>query len=321
MAAHSDRPRGAAGVILEPLDRRFEADQLTYDHVVVRLDRRLGVAEITVHGPATAPPRDPAEVRSAGAACWPLALARQLDDAILHLRTNEPELGTWVLRSRGASAWVAAADDLLIRHRDDWLIREISLYLGRVLKRLDVTSRSLIALIEPGSCFAGTLLELALAADRSFMMDGPWGGDAPPTVRLTEMNFGPLAMCNGLSRLASRFLDAPEQVERTKAAIGKDLDAAVTDRLGLVTFIPDGIDWDPEVRIAIEERASYSPDALTGMEANLRFAGPETMESKIFARLSALQNWIFQRPNAVGERGALALYGTGQKPLFKRNRV
>jgi benzoyl-CoA-dihydrodiol lyase len=321
LAQKSDRPSGASGILLDPIERRSEADRLDYDHVRVRLDRRLGVAEITILGPRSEPPQELEDIQSAGASFWPLALARQLDDAILHLRTNEPDLGTWVLRSTGDMDLAAAADETLLRHRNDWLVREITLYLRRAFKRLDVTSRSLIALIEPESCFAGTLLELVLAADRSFMMQGTSDQKTRALLRLTGMNLGSLAMCNGLSRLATRFFDAPERVDAAHAEIGRDLDAAAADRLGLVTFTPDEIDWEDEVRIAIEERASYSPDALTGMEANLRFAGPETMESKIFARLSAWQNWIFQRPNAVGERGALALYGTGQKPRFKKGRV
>jgi benzoyl-CoA-dihydrodiol lyase len=323
LAARSDRPRDGEGVRLEPLARRFDADAVTYDHVGVTLDRRLGVATLTIHGPGAEPPRDLAAIHQAGAGFWPLALARQLEDAILHLRTNEPAIGTWVLRSRGGAAFVAAVDAALLEHRGDWLVREISLYLKRVLKRLDVTSRSLIALVEPESCFAGTLLELVLAADRSFMLAGPRSDGDPATaaLRLTGMNFGPLAMGNDLTRLAVRFLGAPARVDEARAAMSGDLDAAAADRLGLVTFTPDEIDWDDEVRIAIEERASYSPDALTGLEANLRFAGPETIETKIFARLSLWQNWIFQRPNAVGERGALSLYGTGQKAAIDPDRV
>ena len=322
LAARSDRPREAVGVRLEPLERHFEPDAVAYKHVRVKLDRRLGIATLMVRGPRAAPPGDLAAIHAAGAGCWPLALARQLEDAILHLRTNEPSIGTWVLRSRGSAAHVAAFDAALLQHRDDWLVREIVLYLKRVLKRLDVTPRSLIALIEPESCFSGTLLELVLAADRSFMLAGLRGDD--PTVaalRLTGMNFGPLPMGNDLSRLAVRFLGTPERVEEAEAAIGRTLDAAAADRLGLVTFTPDEIDWDDEVRIAIEERASFSPDALSGLEANLRFAGPETVETKIFARLSLWQNWIFQRPNAVGERGALKLYGTGQKAAYDPDRV
>ena len=323
LAASSDRPKGAKGVTLAPLNRRFEADGITYDHIGVAIERKRGVAEITLHGPRAEPPKDLAEIHRAGCAFWPLALARELDDVVLHLRTNEPNIGTWVLKSRGSADLVAAADAALLMHAGDWLVREITLFLKRVLKRLDVTARSLIALVEPGSCFAGSLFEVVLAADRSFMLDGTFeGSNLPaPAIRLTPMNFGPLPMCNDLTRLAVRFLGEPERLDGAKAETGRDLDAGRAEELGLVTFIPDDIDWEDEVRVALEERASFSPDSLTGMEANLRFAGPETMESKIFARLSAWQNWIFQRPNAVGEAGALRLYGTGQQAQFNKTRV
>ena len=248
-------------------------------------------------------------------------MARALDDAILHLRANRPEIGTWIFRSQGDGELVMAYDAVLEAHAGDWLAREITLFLKRVLKRLDVTSRSLIALIEPDSCFAGTLFELVLAADRSYMVDGDLGGRPAPSLWLGEMNFGAHAMANGLSRLETRFLDAPEKLAAARAAMGRPLNAQAADALGLVTFIPDDIDWDDEVRLAIEERASFSPDALTGMEANLRFAGPETLETKIFARLSAWQNWIFQRPNAAGEDGALKRYGSGQRAAFDKTRV
>ncbi len=252
-----------------------------------------------------------------------MALARELDDAIVHLRLNEGQLGTWVFRSEGDGALVAAYDKALEDNADNWLVREIVLYLKRTLKRVDVSARSLIALVEPGSCFTGTLLELVLVADRSYMLEGTLeGSNLPaPSVRATGMNFGPYPMCNGLTRIATRLLGEPEKVEALKGEIGKELEAADADELGLVTFIPDDIDWDDEVRLAIEERASFSPDGLTGMEANLRFAGPETMETKIFGRLSAWQNWIFQRPNAVGPDGALKLYGTGQRSQFDKKRV
>ncbi|MDH3593869.1 MAG: 2,3-epoxybenzoyl-CoA dihydrolase [Rhodospirillales bacterium] len=322
-AERSDRPSDAKGIELTPLGRQITADGITYDNVAVQLDREGRVARINVAGPSEAPPRDVGAIHAEGAAFWPLALARELDDAILHLRTNEPELGTWVLSTSGETEMVAAADEALVANAEDWLIREITLYLKRVLKRLDVTSRSLIALIEPGSCFTGTLLELALAADRSYMLDGVLDGDnrPPATVRATGMNFGPLPMCNDLTRLESRFLNDPDRVEELRAEIGKDLDATAADELGLVTFIPDDIDWEDEVRIAIEERSSFSPDSLTGMEASLRFAGPETLESKIFGRLTAWQNWIFQRPNAVSEEGALKRFGTGLKASFDVKRV
>ena len=322
-AERSDRPSDAKGIELTPLGRQITADGITYDNVAVQLDREGRVARINVAGPSEAPPRDVGAIHAEGAAFWPLALARELDDAILHLRTNEPELGTWVLSTSGETEMVAAADEALVANAEDWLIREITLYLKRVLKRLDVTSRSLIALIEPGSCFTGTLLELALAADRSYMLDGVLDGDnrPPATVRATGMNFGPLPMCNDLTRLESRFLNDPDRVEELRAEIGKDLDATAADELGLVTFIPDDIDWEDEVRIAIEERSSFSPDSLTGMEASLRFAAPETLESKIFGRLTAWQNWIFQRPNAVSEEGALKRFGTGLKASFDVKRV
>ncbi len=323
LAARTDRPAGARGITLAPLERRIEGDRVAYAHVTCVIDRGRGVAEITVAAPGTPPPADPAGIHAAGARFWPLAVARELDDLILHLRTNEDEIGLWVLRTTGAVDLVEAHDRALSQHEADWLVREIRLYWRRTLKRLDVSSRSIFALIEPGSCFAGTLLELALAADRTFMLDGERQGDArpPATVRLTGMNFGPYPTVNGLTRLASRFLDEPGRVDDLKGRIGEDLDAAAASEAGLVTFTPDDIDWEDEVRIAIEERAAFSPDALTGMEASLRFGGPETLESKIFARLSAWQNWIFQRPNAVGPKGALKVYGTGERGDFDRRRV
>jgi benzoyl-CoA-dihydrodiol lyase len=323
LAARSDRPADARGVALAPLERTLEGDTIRYRHVTCRLDRDRGRAENTGGAPAGAAPCDVAAVHAQGAAFWPLALARELDDLILHLRTNEDGIGVWVLKTAGGADEVAAYDRLLAEHAGDWLVREVRLYLRRVFKRLDVTSRSLFALIEPGSCFAGTLLELALAADRSYMLDGAFEGDhrPPPTVRLTELNFGAYPMPNGLSRLASRCLGDPARLDQLKRRIGEDLDAAAAAAAGLVTFTPDDIDWEDEVRLALEARAAFSPDALTGMEASLRFAGPETMESKIFARLSAWQNWIFQRPNAVGPKGGLSVYGTGQRPEFDKRRV
>ena len=323
-AAQSKRPTGGAkGIELTPLHRDIGADGITYDNVSVSFDRTMRAATITVNAPKEAPPSDPAAIHAQGAAFWPLAVARELDDLILHLRFNEPDLGTWILSTSGAPDMVAAADESLLANQEDWLVREITLYLKRTFKRIDVSSRSLVALIRPGSCFTGTLLELALAADRSYMLDGTFeGGNLPPAVvRPTGMNFGPLPMCNGLTRLDSRFLADPSHVETVKAETGNDLDAKVADALGLVTFTPDDIDWEDEVRIAIEERASFSPDALTGMEASLRFAGPETLETKIFGRLTAWQNWIFQRPNATGEEGALKLYGTGHQAKFDTKRV
>jgi benzoyl-CoA-dihydrodiol lyase len=323
LAARTDRPAGARGIGLVPLERRIEGDRVEYAHVTCAIDRGPGVAEIAVAAPTTPPPADLSGIHAAGAAFWPLAVARELDDLILHLRANEEEIGLWVLRTTGSADLVEAHDRALAQHEADWLVREIRLYWKRTLKRLDVSSRSIFALIEPGSCFAGTLLELALAADRAFMLDGAREGDArpPAAVRLTRMNFGPYPTVNGLTRLESRFLDEPGRVDDLKGRIGEDLDAAASAEAGLVTFTPDDIDWEDEVRIAIEERAAFSPDALTGMEASLRFGGPETLESKIFARLSAWQNWIFQRPNAVGPKGALKRYGTGERGDFDRRRV
>ncbi|HYE92727.1 MAG TPA: 2,3-epoxybenzoyl-CoA dihydrolase, partial [Terriglobales bacterium] len=322
-AAKSDRPKDARGIALTPLERTGDRDRLRYPHVTCAIDRARGLAEITVSGPEAPPPADAAGVAAQGAAYWPLAVARALDDLILHLRTNEEEIGLWVVKTQGDPERVDAYDTRLADHASDWLVREVRLYLRRVFKRLDVSSRSIFAIVEPGSCFTGTLLELLLAADRSYMLDGTREGDArpAPTLRLTAMNFGPYPMVNGLTRLASRFLAEPSRVDDLKRRIGEDLDAAAASDAGLVTFTPDDIDWEDEVRLALEERAAFSPDALTGMEASLRFAGPETLESKIFSRLSAWQNWIFQRPNAVGAKGALQVYGTGQRGEFDRRRV
>src|SRR6266850_3137898 len=323
LAARSDRPTSAPGIALTPLQRTIEGERITYGSVGCSVDRSRGVAEITVQGPAASPPISLEAIHAAGAQFWPLRVARELDDLILHLRANEEEIGIWVFKTQGSVELVDAHDRALQAHAADWLVREIRLYLKRTLKRLDVSSRSIFALIEPGSCFTGTLLELALAADRVFMLDGAREGDGRPAavVRLTGMNFGAYPTVNGLTRLASRFLDEPGRVDDLKGRIGEDLDAAAAAEAGLVTFTPDDIDWEDEVRIAIEERAAFSPDALTGMEASLRFGGPETLESKIFARLSAWQNWIFQRPNAVGEHGALKVYGTGSKAKFDWERV
>jgi benzoyl-CoA-dihydrodiol lyase len=323
LAARTDRPAGARGIALGPLERRIEGDRVVYAHLTCAIDRARGVAEITVAAPEAAPPSDVAGIHAAGTRFWPLAVARELDDLILHLRTNEEAIGLWALRTSGAADAVEAHDRALLEHEADWLVREIRLYLKRTLKRLDVSSRSIFALIEPGSCFTGTLLELALAADRVFMLDGAREGDGrlAAAIRLTGMNFGAYPTVNGLTRLQSRFLDEPGRVDDLKGRTGEDLDAAAAAEAGLVTFTPDDIDWEDEVRIAIEERAAFSPDALTGMEASLRFGGPETLESKIFARLSAWQNWIFQRPNAVGPKGALKVYGTGERGDFDRRRV
>jgi benzoyl-CoA-dihydrodiol lyase len=322
-ADKSDRPRDAKGLKLTPLNVEYDEDRITYDHVVIELNRELGVASFMITGPDAPPPADASAAEAEGVDFWPMALARELDYAICHLRLNEGELGTWVFRTKGDPAQVAAYDKFLEGNQDNWLIREITLYLKRSLKRVDVSARSLITLIEPGSCFVGTLLELSLISDRTYMLEGTFeGSNVPaPTVGVTGMNFGPYSMSNGLTRLETRFFGQPGMVEALKGKIGDDLETDDADALGLVTFAPDDIDWEEEVRLAIEERASFSPDSLTGLEANLRFPGPETMETKIFGRLSAWQNWIFQRPNAAGPEGALKLYGTGQRSQYDRKRV
>jgi benzoyl-CoA-dihydrodiol lyase len=323
IAATSKRPKDAKGIALPPVERTFDGDTLRYQGLTVEIDRERRAAHFRVSGPSSAPPANAAAVHTLGAAFWPLELARSFDDAMMHLRLNETEIGTWVLHSQGDAALVEAYDALLAREASDWLVHEIVLYWKRTLKRLDVSSRSLIALVEPGSCFAGTLFELVLAADRSYMLDGVFEGSNLPAaaVKLTAMNFGPYPMGNGLTRLGTRFLSDPNHVDDLKEEVGEALDAETADGLGLVTFTPDDIDWEDEVRLAVEERAGFSPDGLIGMEANLRFAGPETMETKIFARLSAWQNWIFQRPNATGPEGALKLYGTGKQSKYDRKRA
>ncbi|MGH9095040.1 MAG: enoyl-CoA hydratase-related protein, partial [Acidimicrobiales bacterium] len=321
-AAGSDRP-GGPGVALAPLSREVTDDGFRYEHVDVTLDRDLGSAQIVVHAPTGRQPATPEEMLSAGSAYWPLAACRELDDAILRLRFNEPEVGTWVLRTVGDSAAVLAVDDALSEHAGHWLGREIRAYWTRTLKRLDVSARTLVAVVDPGSCFAGTLAELALAADRTFMLDGSIeGSDLPaPVLTPTEVNDGTYPMANGLSRLATRFWGHDDQLDAARATFSKELLAEQCVELGLVTFAPDDIDWDQEIRLTLEERAAFSPDALTGMEANFRFVGPETTETKIFARLSAWQNWIFVRPNASGPEGALRRYGTGSRPTYDRKRV
>jgi benzoyl-CoA-dihydrodiol lyase len=326
LAARSSRPAGAAGIELPPLHKTRTDAEIGYQRVTARLDRDRGVADITVSGPDTAAPADVLAMHKQGTGFWSLAVARELDDLVLDLRTNELELGTWVLRTSGDADRVLGHDELLLAHRDDWLANEIVHYWKRTLKRLDVTSRSLIALIEPGSCFAGSLLELALAADRSYMLSGldEDAADAaaePAAVTLAAMNLGPLPMGNGLTRLATRFWGDEAGLAAAEKRVGEPLEAADAAQLGLVTFAPDDIDWTEEVRIATEERASFSPDALTGLEANYRFAGPETIETKIFGRLTAWQNWIFTRPNASGPDGALRRYGTGRRADFDRKRV
>jgi benzoyl-CoA-dihydrodiol lyase len=325
LASRSSRPQNATGVELTPLAKTVDGDAIRYDHVEARLGRDAGRVDISVKGPHNDPPADIAEATAQGAEFWPLAVTRELDDLILDLRTNETELGTWVFRTEGDPALVLAHDGLLLGARDDWFANEVLQYLKRTLRRLDVTSRSLIAAIEPGSCFAGSLFELALAADRSFQLAGVFEDkdpDAEPaTVTLGEMNLGPLTMSNGLTRLQTRFWGDEAGYEAAAKRKGEALEADDAAELGLVTFAPDDIDWDEEIRIATEERSSFSPDALTGLEANYRFAGPETMETKIFGRLTAWQNWIFNRPNASGPDGALRRFGTGQRAVFDRKRV
>jgi benzoyl-CoA-dihydrodiol lyase len=325
LANRSGRPDGATGIELAPLARTRTGEEISYRYVAAKLDRERGVADITIAGPDTDAPADMTAAQGQGADFWTLAVTRELDDLILDLRTNELELGTWVLRTRGDTGRVLDYDRLLLDNHDDWLANEIVHYLKRTLKRLDVTSRSLIALIEPGSCFAGSLLELALAADRSYHLFGVFEDvdpDAEPAaVTVGPMNLGPLPMGNGLTRLQARYLGDDRGLAEVEKRAGEGLEAEDAETLGLVTFAPDDIDWDEEVRIAIEERASFSPDALTGMEANYRFAGPETLETKIFGRLTAWQNWIFTRPNASGPDGALRKYGTGQRADFDRKRV
>jgi benzoyl-CoA-dihydrodiol lyase len=322
-AATSHRPAGPRGIALTPLARTRTDAGIDYSAVGVELLRPQRLATVTLRGPETPPPVSAADMVAQGAAFWPLRLARELDDAILDIRINELDTAALVFKSTGDPALVLAYEAFLEANADHWLTREIRALWKRVLKRVDLTSRSLVALVEPGSCFAGTLAELVLATDRSYMLIGQRDGDnkPPATLALAEVNFGAYPMSNGLSRLASRFLADPADVEKAKAERGHALEAETAERLGLVTFALDDIDWDDEVRVFLEERASFSPDGLTGLEANLRFGGPETMESKIFARLTAWQNWIFQRPHAVGVDGALRRYGSGQKPKFDTKRV
>ena len=321
LAATSPRPSGATGVVLPRLERDESADALRYGHLAVEIDRARRTATITVRAPQGAQPADIAAIEAAGAAWWPLAMARQLDDAILHLRTNELELGTWILKTEGDAAAVLAADRLLLAHQEHWFVRETIGMLRRTLARLDVSSRTLFALIEPGSCFAGVLAELAFAADRAYMLALPDDAERAPKLQLDDLNFGALPMVSDRSRLARRFHDEDAPLAAALAAVGTALDADQALQLGLVTAAPDDIDWDDEVRIAIEERAAMSPDALTGLEANLRFGPGENLATRVFGRLTAWQNWIFQRPNAVGEKGALKVYGTGEKAGFDFKRV
>lgn len=320
LAAASDRPAQAQGIALTPLSRSETASRLSYQYVDVAYDREKRLATWTIRGPQASVEQEIDAIVAAGAAWWPLQMARELDDAILNLRTNEPDLGTWVLKTEGDIASVLAADAALQQHADHWFVRETAGMLRRTLARLDVTSRSLFALIEPGSCFAGTLFELALAADRVYMLDDE-DADVPAQIVVGERNFGAYPLVNGQSRLQRRFYEETLPLEAVRAVGGQLLPATRALELGLVTFAPDSIDWDDEVRLALEERRALSPDALTGLEANLRFGGRETMETRIFGRLTAWQNWIFNRPNAAGEKGALKLYGKGEQATFDWNRV
>ena len=318
LAALSDRP-GGPGVLLTPLKREISDDGYRYETLQIKIDRAARVATFDLAGPEGEQPTDIVGIMALGDQWAALKFARELDDAILMLRTNELEIGTWVFKSHGSMDAVLTQDELLLTHREHWLVRETTNFLRRVLRRIDVSSRSIFALVEPDSCFAGTLLEIVLAADRSFMLDS--SEDDAPHLALSLMNFGPLTMNNGLSRLATRFADEVAPVAKAREARGRMLTAEEVRSMGLVTFTPDALDWKDEIRIALEERTSLSPDALTGMEANLRFAGRETMDTRIFGRLTAWQNWIFQRPNAVGEKGALKVYGSGNKSQFNWERV
>jgi len=322
-AAASKRNGNGKGVALTPLARRIDENGIRYGFVSVDIDRATRIATISIKAPEASTPADIDGMIAQGASFWPLQVARELDDAILHLRINELDIALLVFKSHGDGAHVLSYDAFLDANKAHWLVNEVRQFWKRVLKRIDVTSRTLVTLVEPGSCFAGTLAELVFAADRSYMLIGSRQGDnrPPPALQLSSMNFGPYPMSHGLTRLASRFQADPSDLDRAEATVGTALDAEAAEELGLVTFALDDIDWDDEIRVFFEERTSFSPDGLTGMEANLRFVGPETMESKIFSRLTAWQNWIFQRPNAVGEEGALRRYGSGQKPKFDMTRV
>jgi benzoyl-CoA-dihydrodiol lyase len=319
LAATSSRPSSGNGVALTPIDRTIETDALRYSHVNVTIDRGVRAATFLVRGPSSPQPQDIAAIEALGANWYPLALARELEDAILSMRTNEPEIGVWLMKSEGDVGAVLAMDATLHALRAHWLVRETIGYLRRTFSRLDVTSRSLFALIDEGSCFAGALFEIALACDRIYHLASP--GDEAPRIALSALNFGDYPMASGQSRVGRRFYDKKPALESLSARIGEPLDANAAFALGLATSIPDDIDWTDEIRIAVEERASMSPDALTALEANLRFGGPETLATRVFGRLTAWQNWIFQRPNAVGEKGALKVYGKGEKAAFDWNRV
>ena len=323
VAARSDRPKDAKGITLTPLDRKIEKDRVSYSHVGVEIDRARSLATVTVRAPLQGAPASVEAAHVLGAKFWPLVVARELEDAILHLRSNEAAIGVVLFRTDGNAQAVLDHDDFLAKANGDWLMREIRHYLKRVFKRIDVTAKSFIALIEPGSCFAGSLAELAFAADRSLMLIGTREGDnrKPAAITLGQANFGLYPMGNGLTRLETRFFGEPKTLDTLKEKIGTAIEGEEAAELGLVTTAYEDFDWDDELRVMLEERTSFSPDAMTGMEANLRFAGPETMETKIFGRLTAWQNWIFQRPNAIGEQGALKLYGSGVSPTFNKDRV
>ena len=321
LAKQSDRPAGAKGVTLPPLQRAVEPDALRYSHVTVDIDRSRRTATFTVKAPTQPVESSVAAIEAAGAAWYPLVLARELDDAILSMRTNELDIGLWLIKTEGDAAAVQAMDAMLLAHKDHWFVRETVGLLRRTFSRLDVSSRSLFALIEPGSCFVGSFLELALACDRSYMLALPDDAAKAPKIGVDAMNFGTYPMATGQSRLQRRFYDEQPALDAVRAKAGQALDADAAFAVGLVTSNPDDIDWADETRIAIEERVAMNPDALTGMEANLRFNGPENMFTRVFGRLTAWQNWIFQRPNAVGEKGALKVYGKGDKAAFDWNRV
>ena len=321
LAAQSDRPAGAKGVALPALERTIDEAGYHYQTVDVVIDRKARRATLTVAAPSAAVANSIDDIVAAGASWWPLLMARELDDAILMLRTNDLEIGTWVLKTTGNAEFVLDADAALARHQQHWFVREVIGMLRRTLARLDVTSRTMIALVDRDTCFAGTLAELLLAADRSFMLSLPDDPQQQPKIALSEMNFGSYPMVNGRYRIAARFYDEEAPINAARAAIGKGLGAEAASALGLVTATPDELDWEDEIRIVLEERASLSPDALTAMEANLRFGPGETMETRVFGRLSAWQNWIFIRPNAVGEAGALKVFGSGNKAKFNWERV
>ena len=321
LAAQSDRPASEKGVALTPIQRNMQADRISYQNVTVEIDRAKRLGTFTVKAPSSAQPKDIAGILAAGVQWWPLQMVRELDDAILHMRTNELDIGTWLLKAVGDAKAVLASDATLLNHKDHWFVRETIGHLRRTLARLDVSSRSIFAIVEQGTCFVGTLAELAFCADRTYMLALPDDEANAPKIQLNEFNFGFYPMVNDQSRLARRFYEEVPAMEAARGAIGKALDADAALALGLVTAAPDDIDWEDELRMCLEERAAMSPDALTGLEANLRFASQENMLTRIFGRLTAWQNWIFQRPNAVGEKGALKVYGKGEKVQFDMNRV